>query len=241
MNLMREWTRLQASWGTPAAQPVPGSSLQPIEKTREKAADGHSVIHYNFKVLGLPGDTTYRMDFWPVGGPTNPFQTIATGVRINKEGLVVCRPDMPCGDKKQLEYPLEVAIPGAALGDTERFILVSEKNPKVFVTGIAKPFPNHSTAGTCQLEITRITPNGELLLLSGSGFPLNTKLTIKGDSAGENHLSSAQTDAQGTFLSAQLPFVVGKTSGTLAETVTAGADCHPAISAEWGEDSHRLQ
>ena len=70
------------------------------------------------------------MEYWPVGGSSHPFQKIANGVKINADGLVVCSPQMACGDKNKPEYPLEVAIPKTVKGDTHRFVLTSEKDHK---------------------------------------------------------------------------------------------------------------
>jgi hypothetical protein len=241
LKLMQEWSTLQTIWGVPTKQSVPGSSLELVEKESEKSPDGHTVIHYNFVVKGLPADATYDIKYWPVGGPSNRFQEIANKVRINKDGLLVCLPDMRCGDRNRPEFPLDVAIPATGKGETHRFALFSEKNPKVWLTGIATPFPNRSSDHGCQLEMVRMTPNGEFFLLFGSRFPPNQKITAEGNSAGEQHPWVTQTDAQGNFQRAELPFVIGKNSGVVEDTVTGGADCHPSISAAWGEGSRELQ
>jgi hypothetical protein len=241
MQILQQWATLQAAWGVPTAEPVPGSSLELVEKERDKSPEGYTIIHYNFKVKGLPLNATYYMGYWPVGAPSYPFQRIANGVRINNDGLVVCSPKMACGDKTKPEFPLEIAIPRTAKGETHRFVLTSEKNAKVLVTGLATPFPVTATSGSCQLEFVRVTPNGEMFLLRGTGFPANRDITISGDSAGEEHSSTTHTDASGIFQTAELPFVIGKTSGILEDAVTAGADCHPSLSAKWGDGSRELQ
>jgi hypothetical protein len=238
MQIVNEWSTLQAVWGAPAFQPVSGSSLELVEIKREKPSGGPTVIHYNFKVKGLPQDATYVMEYWKVGS-SHPFKKIASGVKINKEGLVVCSPNMACGDRSQPEFPLEVAAPEAAKGDPHRFVLTSQKNPKIWVTGIATPFPIRSASDGCQLEIVRLSPNGEILLLSGTGFPANQNITLQGNSAGENHIQTVHTDTQGHFQSSELPSVVGKSFGILEVKVAQGSDCHPSIVAEWGEGSHQ--
>jgi hypothetical protein len=240
MQVLQEWTRLQATWGKPNLQPIPGSSLELVEKLREKDSEGRTIIHYNFKVSGLATEDTYTMEYWPIGGPSHPFQKLASGLRINKDGLIICGPQMVCGDKKQSEYPLETAVL-TAVGETNRYLLTSEKNHKNWVTGIATPFPIRSNDGACQLEITRITRNGELLLFTGSGFPSNATITFQGDSAGEKKLSSAHTDERGNFQTAELPFILGQDSGILQKTVTDGANCKPTISTKWGHGSRELQ
>jgi hypothetical protein len=240
LNVVKEWSTLQATWGVPEFQPVSGSSLELVEKSRVKNSEGATAFHYNFKVKGLPQDATYTMEFWPVGGQVHSFQTIASGLKINSEGFVVCSPTMACGDKNQAEYALEVAM-RTYKGGTLRFVLTSEKDRKEFVTGIATPFPIRSTNNGCQLEIVRLSPKGEVLLLSGSGYPANQDIVIQGNSAGEDHMETVHTDAQGHFQSSELPFVTGKSSGSLDLRVTQGADCHPSISAEWGEGSNKLQ
>lgn len=239
-KLLQEMATLQSIWGVPTAQPVPGSALQLIEKSREKGPEGRTVLQYNFKVTGLPTDATYYMEYWPIGGSIHPMQKVATGLHINQEGLIVCSPEMPCGNKSQAAWPMQIAIPRTALGESHRFVVRSEKDPKVWVTGINTPFPLTVSAGACQLEFMRVTPNGELFVLKGTGFPANQDITLHGNSAGEEHNSTAHTDAQGTFLKAELPFVAGKTSGTLEDTVTSG-DCHPSLSAQWGEGSRDFQ
>jgi len=238
---LQRWATLQSAWGVPAAEPVPGSSLELVEKATNKGPEGYTIIHYNFKVKGLPLNATYYMEYWPVGGRSDPFQRIANGITINKDGLVVCSPTMACGNKNQPEYPLEVAVPRTGIGESHRFMLTSEKNGKVWVTGIAIPFPVTAKSGSCQLEFVRITPNGEMLLLRGTGFPANQDINIRGNSAGEEHSSTAHSDVSGSFQKAELPFVISKNSGTLQDTVTAGADCHPSLSAKWGEGSRELQ
>jgi hypothetical protein len=241
MQILKEWSTLQSVWGVPSAQPISGSSLELIEKSREKSPDGTTIIHYNFKAKGLPENATYVMEYWPMGGPSYPFQKIAAGTKISPKGLVVCSPEMSCGDKNQPEYPLEVAIPATVRGDTHRFVLTSENNHNIWVTGIATPFPIRALNEGCQLEIVRMTLNGEMLILSGSGFPAKRDITFQGNSAGENHTQTVQTDANGHFQTSELPFVTGKDSGTLEVRVTQGADCHPSIAVEWGKGSRKFE
>jgi hypothetical protein len=217
MKLMQQWATLQAAWGVPAAEPVSGSSLELVEKERDKSPEGYTIVHYNFKAKGLPLNATYYMEYWPVGGPSDPFQRIANGVTINKDGLVVCSPKMACGDKSRPEYPLEVAIPRTGAGESHRFVLTSEKDRKLWITGIAIPFPVTATSGNCQLESVRVTPNGEMFLLRGKGFPANQDITIDGNSAGEEHSSPVHTDTSGSFQKAELPFLIGKNFGTLED------------------------
>jgi hypothetical protein len=240
MHILQEWVVLESGWGKPNLQPIPGSSLKLVEKLRDKGPDGRTLIHYNFKVSGLPTNDTYIMEYWQVGGPTHPFQKVASGLRINKDGLVVCGPQMTCGDRKQPEYPLEVFLP-AALGEPHRYVLSSEKNAKTNVTAIAIPFPIRSTDGTCQLDIVRITPMGELLLFTGSGFTPNAAISFQGDSAGEKKLTTIHTNQQGEFQSAELPSVAGKDSGIFQLTATDDASCKPSISTKWGKDSPEIR
>ena len=238
---LQEWSALQSVWGVPERQKVAGSSLELVEIKREKAPDGHTIIYYNFKVKGLPANATYTMEYWPVGSPVHPFQKIASGLKINSEGFVVRLPNMPCGDKNRPEYPLQIAIQKTAGGDTHRFILSSEKDRNAWVTGIATPFPNRSVSDSCQLEIVRMSHNGEVLFLYGSGFPKDQTLTFQDNSAGEERAATTHTNDQGHFQMVELPFVTGKNSGKLEIKVASGADCHPAISAEWGEGSYQPQ
>ena len=101
------------------------------------------------------------------------------------------------------------------------------------ITGLAIPYsPLRSLSEGCQLESVRVTPNGEMFLLRGSGFPPNTDLTLMGDSAGELHPSKSHTDAEGRFQKVELPFVIGKDSGTIVDKVTEGATS-PSITAKW--------
>ena len=78
--------------GGPSAQPVPGSSLELVERTRQKTPDRRTVFHYNFKVMGLPPNETYQVEYWPVGGAQfHPFQMVATHVHINGAGMIFMR------------------------------------------------------------------------------------------------------------------------------------------------------
>ena len=188
MQVLKEWVGLQSIWGVPARQPVPDSSLQLIEKTRNTAADGHTVIRYNFRATGLPKDAKYTMERWAVGGSIHPFQPIASDLTLNQNGLVVCGPTNACGDKIQQEYALEVEVPQSIQGGPNRFILTEQSDTKkIWVTGMAIPFPITSVTDGCKLEIIRLTDKGELLLLSGSGFPANQEVTLEENSAGEVH------------------------------------------------------
>ncbi|MDR3734838.1 MAG: hypothetical protein P4L10_04790 [Acidobacteriaceae bacterium] len=240
LKMVKEWSTLQTTWGVPESQPISGSSLDLVEISKVKDSDGATAFHYNFKVKGLPQGATYTMEYWPVGGQVYPFQKIASGLKINAEGFVVCSPTMACGDKNQAEHALEVSLK-TYKGGTLRFVLTSEKNHKVFVTGIATPFPIRSTDNGCQLEIVRLSPKGEILLLSGSDYPANQDIVIQGNSEGEDHINTVHTDSKGRFQSSELPFVVGNSSGSLDLKITQGADCHPTISVEWGEGSNILQ
>ena len=231
-DLMQRWVMMQATWNdihTPK-----GARFEMVPTKQEKNSDGSTKQFFEFHVSGVPADGPYKIEYWPIG--SRIFFTAFEGATVNAKGVAICGdPKKLCAARTKLNDELGVGL-SSRQGEPQRFVL-SSKNGKVMVTGMAVPFPAAGDDGACQIEIFRLSPQGELMLVQGRGFAPHTELTLTSHSGDETQTVKVRTSDEGLFFQASAPFTVGKESGTLTYSVEGGAPCHPSASIGWGPAS----
>jgi hypothetical protein len=88
------------------------------------------------------------------------------------------------------------------------------------------------------LEAIIGTPKGELTFIQGTGFGANEEITIDSESYDEKHHDVAKAEADGSYFSAVMPYVLGKKSGKTVWEVKA-KNCSPKLTFSWG--TYRLE
>jgi hypothetical protein len=221
VRVTSEWLENKAS--------SPGISAEMREIQREKRDDG-LWVHYHVFAKGLPKDQLYNVLQWPINA-REPL-ILMRGVSIAADGLVICegRKQDQCRGEKPDDDVSFTFHPAKA--EPYRLALVSiDERTKVYF-GVV-PDPMLAVDRDCSLEIVRLLPKFEVVMLRGKGFTPNSDLAFSGSSYGEAHGGSIKSDSHGKIVSGLLPFVTGKQSGTTDFTVK-DASCAPKLSFEWG-------
>jgi hypothetical protein len=200
------------------------------ETQREKRDDGLWVA-YHVLAKGISRDQLYNVLQWPINA-REPL-ILMQGVSIAADGLVICagrKPEQCRGEKPDDDVTFTFH---PAKAEPYRLALVSaDERTKVFFGGV--PDPILAVDRDCTLEIVRLLPKYEVVMLRGSGFTPNTDLAFSGSSYGEAHGGSIKSDSEGKIVTGLLPFVAGKQSGVTDLTVK-DAGCAPKLSFEWGK------
>jgi hypothetical protein len=200
-------------------------------------SDGHFT---RFRVFahGVSEGTQYVVAIWKIGTPVQNLQVISSPAYVNRKGLLLTR--KPSADQEDIEsagegLEFDIGIQ-AANGEPIRFALRS-KNSKVIVPGTLIPYPIESSDKGCRLSALLSAPEADIVLVTANGFAPNTDLVVEGDSAGELKQSKHKTDANGHVQFAELPDVVGKEAGVLADTIET-PDCSVTVQVPWGKGSY---
>jgi hypothetical protein len=151
-----------------------------------------------------------------------------------KDGLISCAGRTPeqCGDPEKKDDPVEVTF-YPATGEVFRMALISQdQKTKLFFAIVPEPVAKSDNG--CILEVIRLLPKHELVLVRGKGFQPNEDLEFESKSYDEEQGGHHQADAHGDFVNGLLPFVKDKKRG-ITELKLKGAKCAPALTFEWGD------
>jgi hypothetical protein len=208
-----------------------GAQLREISTATVK---GKLEVQYHIFVIGAPKEQTYTLVDWPPNAP-DPAPSIA-GLSILEDGLVVCagratdqcsnpdKPEKKDAPVKLVFYPLD--------GEVYRLALVSQdQKTKIFFAVI--PAPIQATERGCTLEIVSLRLKNQLVLIRGKGFQPNESVGFESTSYEQTHSRTDQVDANGEIQLPVMPFVSGKTGGTM-EIKLSGTKCAPALTFKWG-------
>jgi hypothetical protein len=230
----RKLMQQQLAWDLSSTH---GAKLIAKERSRTKGEQG-TVLHYDLVTEGLPHDQHYTLMYWPLNGPLEP---VKGGVSLTEDGKLVCTAKTPadCTPSRPDANPVIDMTLTAAKGEAKRFGVISDdKKWKALATVVA--FPEIGIDGGCSLEMLRITPDAQAVLIRGKGFPPNAVLQMTSDSAGEVATGSWQVNDKGELMSLVMPAVRGKTEGKTTVRVKDPA-CAPQLSFEWGKSSYHFE
>ena len=208
-----------------------------LEFAKLDRTDG-ALTFFRIFAHGVSEGAPYSLAIWKIGTPIQNLQVMSSPAYVNRKGLLMTR--KPTADEENIESATEglefdVGIQ-AANGEPIRFALRS-KDSKVFAAGTLIPYPIESSDKGCRLSVLLSSPEAEIVLVTADGFAPNTDLEVKGDSAGELKESKHKTDANGHVEFAELPYVVAKEAGVLADTIET-PDCSVSVQVPWGKGSY---
>jgi hypothetical protein len=195
---------------------------------------GH-VINYRAYIHGAAENRKYYLGVWKVGAE---IQILPTAVYVNAKGLLMDhkpRPDQENKDSVEEEDELDLALQ-AARGEPIRVILATADG-KFMVPGTVVPFPIENNDKSCHLEIRLASPDAEAILIYADGLPPNTEIPFQSISAGEVSQNKFTVNANGHAAAADLPYVEGKISGIVKETLTT-KECSVSVEIPWGKGSY---
>lgn len=222
-NITRDWLNGKLS--------TPGTSGEMHELKRSNES-GQLIVTYDLIVKGAPRDQTYSLLAWPINA-ASPSQQMK-GLTISEDGVLVCNgktSEQCVGDKENSRVSFVFAQPGQ--GEVFRIALVSaDGKTKIFFAAI--PDPIIQTSQTCSLEVVRLTPKFELVLVRAKGYQPNEDLLLASKSYDESHDQQAKADNEGRYVSALLPGVKGRQNGKTTLSLKGGG-CAPELSFEWGK------
>lgn len=197
-------------------------------------SQGH-FVNYRVYVRGADENKKYSVGIWKVGAE---MQILPTDVYVNAKGLLMDhkpRPDQENRDSVEEDDELDLALQ-AARGEPIRVILATADG-KFMVPGTVVPFPIESKDKGCRLEIRLGSPDAETILIYADGLPPNTDVPFQSESAGEVTQAKFSVNANGHAATADLPYVEGKNSGIVKETLTT-KDCSVSAEIPWGKGSY---
>jgi hypothetical protein len=191
---------------------------------------GKLMVDYRLKISGVTPGGQYTLMAWPV----TREQPVAAmeGLTIAADGTVGC----PANSTKSCAQRMKGAelhltyVPSP--GEIYRHALMSEDHQTRIFFSIV-PDPKIAVDKTCSLEVVRLSPLFELVLVRGKGFQAGEAIRFHTQSYQEIHDAVVAADAAGEFRAHLTPMVKGRVAG--ASTVTATAKtCAPTISFDWG-------
>jgi hypothetical protein len=193
--------------------------------------EGKAVTDYRVKISGAPHDRQYTLMAWPV---TLSQPAVAMeGLVIAADGTVGCPADSTksCAEHIKGKELHLTYVPSK--GEIYRHALISEdRQARIFFSIIPDPFV--VTDKACSLEVVRLSPQFELVIVRGRGFQAGEEVRFHSQSYQEMHDVLVTADSRGEFQAHLTPAVKGRVSGTTAVTAAAKS-CSPSISFDWGQ------
>jgi hypothetical protein len=206
-----------------------GASLDLVEAERRTSAGGSTVL-YIVKATGLPQGVVF--DVWSRPLSKQP-QLVPWKASTDPKGRVV--------DADDPSEELPAGIQNFAKGEPFEMALISQDG-KTRVFGRVVPFPLEATgAGGCRLAVELARNDGQMFIISGSGFVPGEQVTWTSVSAGERIANVATVKSDGALDRVFfLPAVIGQSSGVARYSVQ-GSRCSVAVEYEWGPPALKPQ
>lgn len=201
------------------------------ELLQKREANGRLLVQYRVKVSGAPHDQPFTLIAWPVTRIAPG--AIMDGLAVAQDGTVGC-PANSSGTCVQRFKGAELVLSyEAAKGEIFRHALMSaDQKSRAFFSIV--PNPILATDQGCSLEVVRLDPNFELVLVRGKGFQPGEDLRFREQSFQEVHDLPVKADAKGEFQAQLTPGVKGRVGGT-SDVVVQGKACLPSVSFNWGQ------
>jgi len=191
---------------------------------------GKPMVDYRLKISGAPPGGQYTLMAWPV--MLEQPVVAMEGLTIAADGTVGC----PASSTKSCAQRIKGAelhltyVP--APGEIYRHALISEDHQtRIFFSIVPDPIVASDKA--CSLELVRLSPQFELVLVRGKGFQPGEQLRFHTQSYQEVHDAAVTADARGEFRADLTPTVQGRVAGS-STVLATGQNCAPTISFNWG-------
>ncbi|MGA2217170.1 MAG: hypothetical protein ABSG51_03740 [Terracidiphilus sp.] len=220
---------------------VQGPHLR-FEKVDGPATQGGAgAARYRVFASGVPENKVFAFGLWSVSNkflldPSNVYsKEFAPGggdIYANEQGLLMTRRPKPDEETSyRAADELEVA-PITEFAEPMRYLLES-KDGDLQVFGTLVPHPALADDKGCRIEARIAQPASTALLIIMDGFPAKAKIPLVLESEGEIANDLLIADANGHAVTADFPYVAGKTRGVLKATAE-GKECLPAVEVPWG-------
>jgi hypothetical protein len=208
---------------------TPGSKAE-VLLIKKGDYQGKAMVDYRVKISGVPPGGQYTLMAWPV----MLEQPVAAmeGLTIAADGTVGC----PANSTKSCAQRMKGAelhltyVP--APGEIYRHALISDDHQTRIFFSIV-PDPMIASDKACSLEVVRLSPQFELVMVRGKGYQPGDELRFRTQSYQEIHDTTVNADSRGEFRAQLTPMVKGRVAGTSTVTAT-GKTCAPTISFDWG-------
>lgn len=259
---------IQAQWGR--GMSTPGLSMSLVEVGRTKAADGTTQISYHITASGFtPGDSLGLIR-WPLNTQAHK---VMTGLTLTPEGLAICAPPQAspsapssapasaaanapsCTTTMKPNDPVVITVT-AAQGEPVRAALVDDDRSRGAAATVV-PFPLTGQDQGCKLQILLGIQDASMVLVEGTGFPANTPLKVDTTTGGSTRTLHPVTNADGYFVTFELPEAKGQASGTtivhfagvnhqptLEDAKTPAKPdptCAPTVTFPWGKGTYKAE
>ncbi|HEY6308866.1 MAG TPA: hypothetical protein VI488_20685 [Candidatus Angelobacter sp.] len=191
---------------------------------------GRPMMDYRLKITGAPPGRQYTLMAWPV----MLEQPVAAmeGLAIAADGTVGCPADSTKSCAQRIKGAELHLIYVPAKGEIYRHALISEDHQtRIFFSII--PDPMIASDKACSLEVVRLSPQFELVMVRGKGFQPGEEIRFHSQSYQEIHDVAVTADSRGEFGAHLTPMIKGRVAGT-STVVAAGKSCAPTISFDWG-------
>jgi hypothetical protein len=191
---------------------------------------GKPMVDYRLKISGAAPGGQYTLMAWPV--MLEEPVVAMEGLAIAADGTVGC----PASSTKSCAQHFKGAelhltyLPSP--GEIYRHALISEDHQtRIFFSIIPDPIVASDKA--CSLEVVRLSPHFELVMVRGKGFQPGEQLHFHTQSYQEIHDAAVNADARGEFRADLTPTVKGRVAGS-STVLATGQNCAPTISFNWG-------
>ena len=227
MAIAEETARATMNWDRSSTA---GAKAE-VQLLKKADVQGKAAVEYRVKISGAPHDRLYTLMAWPVT-LTQPV-AVMEGLAVAADGSVGC----PANSTKSCAQRIKggelrlTYVP--AKGEIYRHALISEDHQARIFFSIV-PDPMVATDKACSLEVVRLSPHFELVMVRGKGFQPGEQLTFHTQSYQEAHDVPVTADSHGEFQAHLTPTVKGRVAGTTTVTATAKS-CAPAILFDWGQ------
>jgi hypothetical protein len=213
---------------------TPGVTAQ-VELVQKRQAGGRLLAQYHIKVDGVPRDQAFTLVAWPV--TRSSPGTIMDGLAVAKDGTVGCPASSPGTCVQRFKGTELLLNYEATKGEIFRHALISaDQQSRAFFSIV--PDPILSSDQGCSLEVVRLSPNFELVLVRGKGFQPGEDVRFHEQSFQEVHDVPVQVNAKGEFQAQLTPAIKGRVGGT-SNVTAASKTCMPTISFDWGQEPIR--
>ena len=202
-------------------------------KAGDQVTPNGTVARYRVFAEGAPQNKVYAWVLWQAIGDSieQPGDLYA-----NERGLLLTHRPLP-EEVSSLQVPGSefYVAPDADSGVPVRYGLYS-RDGELVVPGTLVPQPIVSVDHGCSLEVRIAQPNAFAVLLVADGFPLDSKIPLVAESAGDTANALLDTDSGGHATIVAFPYVFGVDKGPLKATAE-GPDCLPSVTLPWARAS----
>lgn len=201
-----------------------------VQLIKRGEVKGNPRVDYRVKISGAPHDRQYALMAWPV---TISQPVVAMdGLMIAADGTVGCPPDSTKSCAQRIKGGELHLTYSPTQGEIYRHALISDDHQvRIFFSIIPDPLVVNDKG--CSLEVVRLSPQFELVMVRGKGFQPGQAVEFHTQSYQEAHDVLINADSHGEFQAHVTPTVRGRVAGTIAMTAAAKS-CAPSVSFDWG-------